>query len=157
MVSGVHPAAATSSAPTQHAAPSTSQTRAGKRKTEGAACEGKPPKKTKAPSTMMEPGAAEESSNTSEDRGWGSLTHTLDNHSIQLAATVMMTTAMTLPPQKNFSVEDTTTTSTTGETMNFPVEGALYLPSQFNVTQEEGTPAIVAGDILQWLIPYQQQ
>ena len=69
----------------------------------------------------------------------------------------MTTTAMTLPPQKNFSVEDTTTTSTTGETMNFPVEGALYLPSQFNVTQEEGTPAIVAGDILQWLIPYQQQ
>lgn len=94
----------------------------------------------------MEPGAAEESSNTSEDRGWGSLPHTLDNHSIQLAATVMTTTAMTLPPQKNFSVEDTTTTSTTGETMNFPVEGALYLPSQFNVTQEEGTPAIVAGD-----------
>ena len=106
---------------------------------------------------MMEPGAAEESSNTSEDRGWGSLPHTLDNHSIQLAATVMTTTAMTLPPQKNFSVEDTTTTSTTGETMNFPVEGALYLPSQFNITQEEGTPAIVAGDILQWLIPYQQQ
>ena len=65
VVSGLHLTAAASSEPSMDAAPSTTQISAWERKTKGVVGGGESPEKMNAPSTMTEPGAAEESSKMS--------------------------------------------------------------------------------------------
>jgi hypothetical protein len=70
----------------------------------------------------------------------------LENHSILPAATVMTTITITLPPQKNFSIEATKPRLTSGETMIFPMERSITLTGTLPIQR-----------LLRWLIPYQQQ